>query len=111
MSTKQVAPKKFGVTIVENDKGALITSRVVIGWCMWIHFRKLNSVPWKDHFPFPFTSQFLEHVTRHPFYYFLDRYSDCYQIEIASKDQEKTTFTCPFGTYAFHRMHLVYVMH
>ena len=25
-------------------------------------------------------------------------------IEIASEDQEKTIFTCPFGTYAYRRM-------
>ncbi|KAK4411894.1 Retrovirus-related Pol polyprotein from transposon.6 [Sesamum angolense] len=27
-----------------------------------------------------------------------------YQIAIAQEDQEKTTFTCPFGTFAFRRM-------
>ena len=26
------------------------------------------------------------------------------QIAIASEDQEKTTFTCPYGTFAFRRM-------
>ncbi|KAL6340695.1 hypothetical protein AAG906_014385 [Vitis piasezkii] len=26
------------------------------------------------------------------------------QIEIDVEDQEKTTFTCPFGTYAYRRM-------
>ncbi|XP_052172188.1 uncharacterized protein LOC127788116 [Diospyros lotus] len=31
-------------------------------------------------------------------------------ICIASKDQEKTTFTCPFGTFAYRRIHLAYVM-
>ena len=40
----------------------------------------------------------------HPFYCFLDGYSGYYQIEIALEDQDKTTFTCPFGTYAFRRM-------
>ncbi|KAL4311370.1 hypothetical protein GQ457_01G014760 [Hibiscus cannabinus] len=39
-----------------------------------------------------------------PFYYFLDGYSGYNQIAIAQEDQEKTTFTCPFGTYAFWRM-------
>ena len=43
-------------------------------------------------------------VSRHPFYYFLDGYSGYFQIEIAVGDQEKTTFTCPFGTYVYKRM-------
>ncbi|KAK4380868.1 hypothetical protein Sango_3023800 [Sesamum angolense] len=30
--------------------------------------------------------------------------SGYYQIAIAQEDQEKTTFTCPFGTFAFRRM-------
>ncbi|VVA40060.1 PREDICTED: LOW QUALITY PROTEIN, partial [Prunus dulcis] len=31
-------------------------------------------------------------------------YSGYYQIEISLEDQEKTTFTCPFGTFAFRKM-------
>ena len=58
----------------------------------------------KDHFPLPFMDQLLERVSGHPFYYFLDGYSGYFQIEIAVDDQEKTTFTCPFGTYAYRRM-------
>nr|CAN83448.1 hypothetical protein VITISV_021464 [Vitis vinifera] len=48
--------------------------------------------------------QVLERVFGHPFYCFLDRYSGYFQIEIDVEDQEKTTFTCPFGTYAYRRM-------
>jgi hypothetical protein len=40
----------------------------------------------------------------HSFYCFLDGYSGYYQIEIDLENQDKTTFTCPFGTYAFRRM-------
>ncbi|RVX17150.1 Retrovirus-related Pol polyprotein from transposon 17.6 [Vitis vinifera] len=43
-------------------------------------------------------------VSGHPFYCFLDGYSGYFQIEIDVEDQEKTTFTCPFGTYAYRRM-------
>ncbi|KAL6313653.1 hypothetical protein AAG906_010071 [Vitis piasezkii] len=43
-------------------------------------------------------------VSGHPFYCFLDGYSGYFQIEIDLADQEKTTFTCPFGTYAYRRM-------
>ena len=46
----------------------------------------------------------LERVTGHEFYCFLDGYSGYNQIEIALEDQEKITFTCPFGTSAFRKM-------
>ncbi|RVW22978.1 Retrovirus-related Pol polyprotein from transposon 297 [Vitis vinifera] len=58
----------------------------------------------EDHFPLPFIDQVLERVSGHPFYCFLDGYSGYFQIEIDVEDQEKTTFTCPFGTYAYRRM-------
>ena len=58
----------------------------------------------KDHFPLPFIDKLLERVFEHPFYCFLDGYSGYFQIEIAVEDQEKTAFTCPFGTYAYRRM-------
>ena len=46
----------------------------------------------------------LERLAGHAYYYFLDGYSGYYQIPIAPEDQEKTTFTCPFGTYAYRHM-------
>jgi hypothetical protein len=58
----------------------------------------------KDHFPLPFMDQILERVAGHEFCCFLDGYSGYNQIEIALEDQEKTTFTCPFGTFAYRRM-------
>ncbi|RVW13727.1 Retrovirus-related Pol polyprotein from transposon 17.6 [Vitis vinifera] len=64
----------------------------------------LQVVTRKDHFPLPFIDQVLERVSGHPFYCFLDSYSGYFQIEIDVEDQEKTTFTGPFGTYAYRRM-------
>ena len=58
----------------------------------------------KDHFPLPFMDQLLERISGQPFYSFLDGYSGYIQIEIAVEDQEKTTFTCLFGTYAYRIM-------
>ncbi|RVW68085.1 Transposon Ty3-I Gag-Pol polyprotein [Vitis vinifera] len=69
-----------------------------------IDYRRLNSVTRKDHFPLPFMDQVLERVSGHPFYCFLDGYSGYFQIEIDLEDQEKMTFTCPFGTFAYRRM-------
>ncbi|RVW13543.1 Retrovirus-related Pol polyprotein from transposon 17.6 [Vitis vinifera] len=74
------------------------------GWRVCIDYRRLNSVTRKDHFPLPFMDQVLERVSGHPFYCFLDGYSGYFQIEIDLEDQEKTTFTCPFGTFAYRRM-------
>ena len=47
----------------------------------------------------------LECLACKSFYFFLDGYNGYNQIVITLEDQEKTTFTCPFGTYAYRRMH------
>ncbi|KAL4388517.1 hypothetical protein GQ457_09G015730 [Hibiscus cannabinus] len=46
----------------------------------------------------------LDRLAGKAYYYFLDGYSGYNQIAIAPEDQEKTTFTCPYVTYAFRRM-------
>ena len=45
-----------------------------------------------------------EKFAGHEFYYFLDGYSWYNQIPITLEEQEKTTFTCPYGTFTFRRM-------
>ena len=104
VSPTQVVPKKSGITVVKNEKGESIPTRIPSSWRMCIDYRKLNDATRKDHFPLPFLDQILERVAGHPYYCFLDGYSGYYQIPIALEDQEKTTFTCPFGTFAFRRM-------
>ena len=46
----------------------------------------------------------LERLARHVLYCFLDGYSGYNQIPIVPKDQEKITFTCSYGTFAFRKM-------
>ncbi|GJS68818.1 reverse transcriptase domain-containing protein [Tanacetum coccineum] len=46
----------------------------------------------------------LERLSANEFYFFLDGFSEFFQIPIALEDQEKTTFTCPYGTFAYRRM-------
>ncbi|KAK8957227.1 hypothetical protein KSP39_PZI000978 [Platanthera zijinensis] len=104
VSPVQVVPKKGGLTVVPNDKNELIPTRTVTGWRVCIDYRKLNDATRKDHFPLPFIDQILERLSRHSFYCFLDGLSGYFQIPIAPEDQEKTTFTCPFGTFAYRRM-------
>ena len=46
----------------------------------------------------------LERLSGHAYYCFSYGYSGYNQIVIAPEDQEKTTFTCPYGTFAYRRM-------
>ncbi|RVW15442.1 Retrovirus-related Pol polyprotein from transposon 17.6 [Vitis vinifera] len=74
VSPTQVVPKKSGITVIQNEKGEEVSTRLTSGW------RGIfSTVFWM--------------VTRGYF-----------QIEIDLEDQEKTTFTCPFGTFAYRRM-------
>ena len=104
VSPTQVVPKTSGITKVYNEKGEEIPTRLTTGWRVCIDYHRLNEVTRKDHFPLPFMDQLLERISGYPFYCFLDGYSGYFQIEIAAEDQEKTTFTCPFSTYAYGRM-------
>nr|GFB68916.1 DNA-directed DNA polymerase [Tanacetum cinerariifolium] len=74
--------KKGGMTVIKNDENELVPTRLVTGWRVCIDYKKLNEATRKDHFPLPCMDQMLEHP----------------------KDQEKTTFTCPYGTFPYKRM-------
>ena len=104
VSPTQVVPKKSGVTTMQNEKEEDMPTRLATGWRVCIDYRRLNEVTRKDHFPLPFIDQLLERIFGHPFYCLLDGYSGYFQIEIVAEDQENTTFTYPFGTYAYKRM-------
>nr|GEZ53753.1 reverse transcriptase domain-containing protein [Tanacetum cinerariifolium] len=67
-------PKKGGMTVITNDENELVPTRLATGWRVCIDYMKLNE------------------ATRY------------FQISIDPKDQEKTTFTYPYGTFAYKRM-------
>ena len=69
VSPTQVVPKKSGVTIVQNEKGEDMPTRLTTSWRVCIDYRRLNAVTRKDHFPFPFIDQLLERVSEHPFFF------------------------------------------
>ena len=104
VSPIQCVPKKYGVTIVANEKNELIPTRTVTGWRVCMDYRKLNKATGNDHFTLPFIDQMLDRLAGKHYYCFVDGYSGYNQIAIAPKDREKTTFTYPYGTFAFRRM-------
>ena len=104
VSLVHVIPKKAGVTVATNEKGEEIQTRLPTKWRVCIDYRKLNSTTKKDHFPLPFIDQILDRLAGSSYFYFLDGYSGYNQIVIHLDDQEKTTFTCPFGIFAFRHM-------
>ena len=66
--------------------------------------RNCKKVTRKDHFPLPFIDHMLDRLVGNEYFCFLDGYSGYNHITIASEDQKKTNFTCPYGTFAFRRM-------
>ena len=64
----------------------------------------MNKATRKDQFSLPFLDQMLDRPARHEYYCFLDGYSGYNQITKSLEDQEKTTFTCPYGSFAFRKM-------
>ncbi|GJR34112.1 reverse transcriptase domain-containing protein [Tanacetum coccineum] len=71
-------PKKGGITVVTNENDELVSTRTITGWRKDSHEMNIfvSSMVFFGHF----------------------------QIPIDPNDQEKTTFTCPFRTYAYRRM-------
>nr|GEY85245.1 reverse transcriptase domain-containing protein [Tanacetum cinerariifolium] len=95
VSPVHCVPKKGGFTI---------PTRLVTRWRVCIDYRKLNEATRKDHFPLLFMGQMLERLAGNEYYCFLDGFSEYFQISIDLHDQEKTTFTCPYETFAYRRM-------
>nr|GFA38048.1 reverse transcriptase domain-containing protein [Tanacetum cinerariifolium] len=104
VSPVHCVPKKGGFTVVENEENELILTRLVTGWRVCIDYRTLNEATRKDHFPLPFMDKILERLAGNQYYCFLEGFSCYFQIPIDLKDQEKTTFTCPYRTFAYRRM-------
>ena len=104
VSPVHCVPKKGGITVVPNKDDELVAQRTVVGYRMCIDYRKLNKATRKDHYPLPFIDQMLERLPKHSHFCYLDGYSGFSQIPVHSDDQKKTTFTCPYGTFAYRRM-------
>ena len=90
--------------VTTNEKGEEIHTHLPAKWRVCIDYWKMNSATKKDHFPLSFIDQILDRLAGSSYICFLDGYSGYNQIAIHPDDQERTTFTCPLGTFAFRRM-------
>ncbi|GJW98259.1 reverse transcriptase domain-containing protein [Tanacetum coccineum] len=110
VSPVHCVPKKGGITVVKNEENELIPTRLVTGWRVCINYRKLNDATRKDHFPLPFMDQMLKDKPEMILFAF-GQISGYFQIPIELHYyQEKTTFTCSNGTFAYRRILLGYAM-
>ncbi|GJZ32924.1 reverse transcriptase domain-containing protein [Tanacetum coccineum] len=96
--------KKGDMTVITNEKNELVPTRTITGWRVCIDYRKLNDATRKYDFPLPFINQMLERLSGSEYYCFLDGFSGYFQIPLALEDQENTTFTYAYGTFAYRRM-------
>jgi hypothetical protein len=67
-------------------------------------FRDLNKACPKDNYPMSFIDQILDDCSRDEIFSFMDGFSGYNQIQIKPEHQHKTTFICPWGTFAYRKM-------
>ena len=70
-------------------------------WRICVDYRELNKATKKNHFPLPFIDQVLDGLAGKKLFSFLDGFNRYNQIQISLEDQDKTTFTCPWGTFTY----------
>jgi hypothetical protein len=69
-----------------------------------MNFHDLNKACPKDNFPTPFIDQIVDECIGCEVFYFMDGFLGYNQIQIKPKDQHKTTFIFPWGTFAYRKM-------
>lgn len=69
-----------------------------------IDFQNLNKVSLKDNYPLPKMDHILQRVVGTSQMSLLDGYFGYNQILVHEKDQDKTAFTTPWGTFQYAKM-------
>ena len=69
-----------------------------------IDYRRLNDETINDAFPLPRIEDSFDLLSGAKFFSTLDLGSGYYQIAMAPEDQEKTAFSCPYGSFHYLRM-------
>ena len=69
-----------------------------------IDFRNLNKASLKDNYPLPKMDHILQRVVGSKIISLLDGFSGYNQVLVLPRDQHKTTFTTPWGTFMYVKM-------
>jgi hypothetical protein len=69
-----------------------------------VDFRNLNKVSLKDNYPLPKMDHILQRVVGSQRMSMLDGFSGYNRVVVHQNDQEKTTFTTPWGTFMYAKM-------
>ncbi|CAN6713104.1 unnamed protein product [Malus baccata var. baccata] len=89
ISPTQVVPKQSGITVVKNDSNKLVPTRLLLGGVYVLIIERSMRV--------------LEKIIFHC-HSLIKCWKGYNQIPVALEDQEKTTITCHFGTFAYRIM-------
>jgi hypothetical protein len=73
-------------------------------WRMCVDFTNLNKACKKDDFPLERVDKIVDDADNSEILSLLDMFSGYDQIRVHRKDEEKTSFITPFGTFCFVRM-------
>ena len=66
-----------------------------------VDFRNLNRACPRDEFPLPNMDLLIDSIARNAMFSFMDKFSRYNQIQMVSKDVEKTTFNTPIGNFYY----------
>ena len=69
-----------------------------------VDYRRLNAITVRDTYPLPRMDECIDSLGEANVFTTLDCNSGYWQIPVAAKDQDKTTFTCHEATYRYKRM-------
>ena len=69
-----------------------------------IDFRDLNKACPMDNYLTPFIDQIIDECAGNEIFSFMDEFSGYNQITIRPEDKHKTTFICPWHTFAYKNM-------
>jgi hypothetical protein len=91
----------YPILVSEWVSHPVIVPKKNVKWRICVDYRELNKATINDHFPLLFIDQVLDVLAKKEYFSFLDGFSGYNQIQISPEDQEKTTFTCPWGTFSY----------